>query len=222
MTIPFTDDTAVLRVPGASALRVPDLVADLLPPEITASRRGRRIRRTVLTALGAYVVLLGGCYGLVAAQTSMAEDDLVAAERNVQRLQQQQKPFAELVGAQRELQLTDGRLAALLARDVRWPGLLADLRAAAPAGVRVTGVNAVLATAPAQGGTSIGALTLVGNAPDNRAAAGYLDALTEVKGVGNARLTDATRTGKTVRFTVQLDIVKAALSGRYTTPRGAQ
>lgn len=221
MTIPFPDDTAVLRVPDAAALRVPDLTADLLPPEITASRRGRRIRRTVLTSLGAYIALLSGCYGIATVQTGMAEDDLADAEHNVQRLQQQQKPFAELVGAQRELQVTDGRLAALLARDVRWPGLLADLRTAAPAGVRLTGVNAVLATAPAQG-TSIGALTLVGDAPDNRAAAGYLDALNGVKGVGNAHLTDATRTGKTVRFTVQLDITKAALTGRYTTPQGGK
>ncbi|GAA1794542.1 hypothetical protein HC028_22310 [Planosporangium flavigriseum] len=215
------------------AARMLTISANLLPPEIMESRHARRTRRIVLSAVAAVAILLGGWYGLASHQTSLARGDLGNAQSDVERLVQQQKPYAELIRTQNESRAIDARLAALLANDLRWAQLLSSLRGAAPQGVQLIGVTG--GVAPAKAGTAatpqagtprlpdtsgqkvVGTLTLNGTAPSKETVAEYIDALAKVQGLGNPMLERVSEEGKAASFTLRVDITGLALGGRYTT-----
>lgn len=207
-------------------LRIPVISANLLPPEIVAARRTRKVRRTVLAAMLVVVVALAGWYGAAGLQVSAAQDDLEVAQAEVLRLQQQQKEYSDLITAQNQLRSIGSELSGLMADDLSWSSLLSSLRASAPAGVKITGVNGALNTAGAADSAEslprtstdqlIGTLTLNGEGPDNKAVARYVDALADVRGVERGLLTDATRQEGHITFSIRLDITSAALGGRYT------
>lgn len=64
-----------------------------------------------------------------------------------------------------------------------------------------------------------GSLTVTGSAPDELAAAAYVDALGTVVGLANPFLGDAVRQDGTLRFTIRIDIMSSALGGRYATKK---
>ncbi len=229
--------------PAASAeraLRILPIAANLLPPEIAASRRARRTRRIVLLALIVFVALLMGWYVLASHETSTARSDLSRAEDAAQRLVRQQSAYSQVVAIQAESKAIGTQLAALLANDLQWSQLLSSLQKAAPAGVTLTGITSALesgtaagtagSTAGAAGGTagttaqlpnlsggkSIGTVTVTGSSTTKAGVAAYVDALAKVRGVANPLLTDATEQQGHVDFTVGLNITKSALGGRYT------
>ncbi|OLB77079.1 MAG: hypothetical protein AUI14_17160 [Actinobacteria bacterium 13_2_20CM_2_71_6] len=211
---------------AASALRIPPIAANLLPQEIVESRRARRVRRLVVSALAVVVVLLAGWYGLASYETAAARSGLAGAESEAQRLVQQQHNYAELVGTQTESKAITAQLATLLADDLQWSHLITSLQQAAPGGVQVTGVTGVLATAANGGGATtrvagttekpVGTLTVTGVGGTNDVVAAYVDALGKVCGLANPLLAGATQAKDGVQFTVRLDITKAALGGRHT------
>ena len=59
------------------ATRVLTIAAHLLPDEIVASRRARRVRDLVIAVLGAFVLLLGGWYAVATYRAGQAADDPV-------------------------------------------------------------------------------------------------------------------------------------------------
>ncbi len=229
--------------PGASAdsvLRILPIAANLLPPEIAASRRVRGTRRVVVIALAVFAVLLGVWYGATSHQTSNARSDLNAAEDDAQRLVRQQRAFSEVVAIRAESRAIRVQLAALLASDLQWARLLTSVRNVAPKGVEVTGINSALAATAsagagaatagaagdsqfpnASGEKSIGTLTVTGSGTSKVAVAAYVDALSKVPGVENPLLSDATVQNGEVQFTVRANVTRAALGGRYT-PRSSK
>jgi Tfp pilus assembly protein PilN len=225
--------------PAATAERAPRMLtiaANLLPPEIVESRRGRKVRRIVVSALAAFIALLAGWYSLASYQTSLARDDLSSAQSDVERLARLQKPFAELISAQNESRSIDVQLSALLAGDLQWSRLLSSLRAAAPQGVQITSVTSALAAgADGAGGSSgsagsrlpststeklVGTITITGTATSKVAVAAYVDALAKAPGLANPLLDSANQRGPLFDFTVRLDITGSALSGHYLTKSG--
>jgi Tfp pilus assembly protein PilN len=213
--------------PVANPLRVPPIIADLLPLEINDSRRTRKIRRIVVSALAALVVVVVAWYALATYQMLMAQRNLTDAETSVQRLTRQQKTFSQLVTTQAASKAIGAQLTALLAQDLQWSVLLASLRNAAPSGIQVTGVNgAMLAPENIAAGTGsssdstaakpIGALVVTGKGVSKAAVAAYVDSLAKVSGLGNPLLGDATEVDHSVQFTVRVDITKDAIGGRYT------
>jgi hypothetical protein len=225
----------VPAAPAGRAPRVPPTAANLLPVEIIESRRLRKVRRLVLSALAVFALLLGAWFGQASYQTSQARQSLRAAESDVQRLTRQQGAFATVVAVQAESQAIRKQLAVLLANDLRWARLFSSLRKAAPAEVRLTAAYGSLAsgaTGAASGGGStapqlpgatgdkpIGTFTVTGSGATKTAVAAYVDALGNLPGLANPFLGDANEQDGTVQFTVRLDITSAALGGRYT-PRG--
>jgi Tfp pilus assembly protein PilN len=205
------------------------IAANLLPPEIVEARRGRVVRRIVVSAVALFTVLLGGWFGVATYQTSLARGELSGAQGDVDRLSRQQRPFTELIKVQNESKAIGGQLSDLLANDLQWAQLLSSLRGAAPAGVQLTSVTGGLtATSGSSAGTPrlpdtsgqklIGSLTVNGSAPGKPAVAGYVDALAKVQGLGNPMLESVNENGKAVTFTLRVDITAAALGGRYTSP----
>jgi len=215
---------AQLAMPDEHSLRIPDIAADLLPVEVFEVRRGRQVRRVVLSALAVFALVVGGWYAVATYQTIAARDALEGAQDDAQRLTRQQRAYADLVAAQAESSAITAQLAALLADDLQWAKLLSSLQDAAPSGVRLTGVTGALSTGtagaanPATPANVIGSLNLTGTAGSKALVAAYVDALGKVAGVTNPLLGDITAQGSTLTFTVRMDITKAALGGRYTTP----
>jgi Tfp pilus assembly protein PilN len=218
---------------AARALRIPAISANLIPGEIVEARRVRKIKRVVLSALAGVVVLLAAWYGVSYYQTSMARGDLSRAEQRAEALRREQKAFDELVRTQAESQAIRAQLSVLLANDLQWAGLVTAVRAAAPAGVEIIGLTCSVAQTGGQparnaGGELpnrgaepvIGTVTVTGLASSKPSVAAYVDALGTVAGLANPLLNSATQEGSRVRFTVDLNITRAALGGRFTPKAG--
>jgi hypothetical protein len=224
--------TATSTSASASSADEADFIwvfADLLPEEVIDARRGRRVRSSVLLALG--VVLLVMIVATVAAriQTSSARGSLASAQSDGQQLRAQQGQYSALVTAQTKAVTIQSQLRALMASDVGWPTLLAALRAAAPARVVVTGITgSVPLAAPGRAGIAtgigvlagnakaIGTIALTGSAPDQAGVAAYLEALSEVTGIAVPYPAAITSVAGGVQFSANLLITSPALGGRYT------
>jgi Tfp pilus assembly protein PilN len=200
------------------------IAANLLPPEVVMARRTRKVRKVALSALCGFVTLLAVWYGIAAYQTSVARDDLRAAEREVEQLNNQQKTYDELVTVQAEAKEINTQLTALLASDLPWSELVASIQHAAPGDVHITGVTGVLSAQVATGRagritptTSVGTVTINGRGASKGTIASYVDALGKVPGLANPFLGSASEEEDGVKFTVRVDITGAALGGRYTT-----
>ncbi|MFC4058207.1 hypothetical protein ACFOWE_07875 [Planomonospora corallina] len=213
--------------------RMLSVAADLLPPEIVAARRDRRVRSIVLSVLLVFVLLMAGWYGSVRYQTMRMEEDAAAAQADVQILTRQQQEFAELVTTRAQAESIDTQLSVLLADDTHWAGLLASVRRAAPDGVGVASISAKINERAAGGDASAdpsrlntsgekiaGELSITGTGDGKQSVARYVDALGGVDGLGNALLTDAREQESGVEFAVRVDITDAAFGGRYTTEPG--
>jgi Tfp pilus assembly protein PilN len=224
--------TSQPAVPVEGELRILRIAADLLPVEIVESRRTRKVRRIVLAGLVVFAVLLGGWYARASQQTSAARASLSSAEDEALRLLRQQRAFADVVRVQAESQAVRVQLSALLAGDLPWSRLLSSLRRAAPTGVQVSSVTGTVTVGiiggagdagaeasrlpDTSGEKSVGTLIVAGSGTDKAAVAAYVDALAELRGLGNPLLGDVTQQDGAVRFTVRLDITGSALGGRYT------
>jgi Tfp pilus assembly protein PilN len=210
------------------SLRILSIAANLLPVEIVDSRTGRKIRRAVLAALAAFLVVVAGWYALATTQTVVAAANLYNAEDDVKHLQQQQRAFSDVVTVQAQSQAISAQLSIVLANDLQWSQLLTALQSAAPSGIKLTGVTGALnSTANAAGSkivqlpnTSglkpVGTLSVRGTASGKADIAAYVDALAKVNGLANPYLGDATVQDNKLGFTVKLDITEAALGGRFT------
>jgi hypothetical protein len=217
----------------ARTLRIPPIAADLLPPEVVAARRGRAVRRVVLSALGGFTVILIAWSAVAMYETSSARDSLDQAQSDAARLTNQQKQYAPLIKAQTESQQITAQLGSLFADDLQWPALLQGVRQAAPAGVQVTAIsggrddaaNGTRTTAKLPNTTGqrvIGRLTISATGPNGRALAAYVEGLGTVKGLANPMLTSVSSDGGSLLLTVQVDITEAAVGGRHTTSDGAK
>lgn len=217
--------------PAERPQRTLPIAANLLPEEVTGARRTRKVRRAVLSALVAYLVLLGAWYGWATMKTSTAQDELSATQDDVQRLQRQQNNFGELLAAQAESRSIRSQLSSLLVDDIRWSEQLRALQQAEPGGVRITNVTASLTSEAdkaaavtaadsqlpsAAAEKTIGTVTVAGTGQSKTAIAAYIDALGKVKGLANPMFGGATTHDEVLQFTVRLDITAVALSGRYT------
>jgi len=216
--------TQPVRDTSAPELRVPTISARLLPPEIVESRRTKVVRRAVLLALAMVVLLLAGWFVLASLQAVVARDSRTAAERDVQRLIDQQHDFAHVTQAEAESRRLETQLSVLLATDVRWSRLLRSVRSAAPDEVQLTGVVASFdevaglgAPAPAGPAEPLGTLTISGTAPGKPMVAAYVDALASPAGVANPQVSTATLHEGVVDFRIQLDITESALRDPFST-----
>ena len=210
--------------PPERLLRNLSIAANLLPAEIVQTRRSRQARRSVISALVVFVVLLSAWYGATAYQTAAARTELSSVEGDVQRLTQNQNKFKDLVGVQAESRGINSQLRAVLATDLPMPALVGDVQNAAPSGIRVNTISVLLTSSHGNTPTLptltkdriVGTLSVAGAGRDKATVAAYVDALSEIPGLANAVLGSANLQNGQVDFTVHLDITSCRLGGRYT------
>ncbi len=210
------------------SLRIPDISVDLLPVEITATRRTRTVRRVVVASVAVFAVVLAGWYGMAIQETRTANENLTTAQDRVQSLTRKQHSYTELVKVQGDAKTISDQLSSLMAKDLQWSRLLQSLQSAAPDGITLTGVTAALATDETAGSSAsgktntdaIGTLTLGGVGTSKTVIAAYVDALARVRGVANALPGDVTQQSSGLQFSVHMEITKAALGGRFAKAIG--
>lgn len=214
------------------ASRVLNISARLLPEEIVAGRRARKVRGQVIVMLVVFLALLGGWYGYAGYQKQVAQSELQQVTDDARHLQQQQTGYADVVDVQKQTTTIGKQLSTLLANDLPWATLFSTVRQTGTnAGVTVEGVNGQLATgtAGADSGPAlpnnasakvIGRLTVTGTAPNKTALARYVDALDTLTVVANPYLNNAAEADGKVQFSLQVDMTTDALGGRFTKKAG--
>jgi Tfp pilus assembly protein PilN len=228
--IPPTD---VSKPAAPGPRRVATVRANLLPDEVISARQALVVRRQVLTALGALVVLIVACYGLSWWQTRSARNDLDSIQRRNTTLTDQQNQFRPVVEAQSGALRISTQLHRLMAGDLSWNDLINRIRGAAPSGVTVTDLDGTVSTGTATGtapaaavpaapGTAagteqpVGTLTLSGSARDKNSVAAFADKLGRVRGLSTPLITSVATTDHQVTFSIDVTITGAALGGRYS------
>jgi len=231
--------TAVLAVPAvpAESWTTPagwGIYADLTPPELASGRRLKRIRRLMVFALAALVVLIVLAFAYARFMSARAASDVAAQQSRTSQLQAQQQSYSSVTALQGSIAQVRGSLATLMVGDVDVAHLLGTVQAALPPSmtvnqesVTVSGAAAAAAGASGtsldtSGKTQVGKITVGGTAPDLLALASYVGNLQMVPGVVDVVPTSSQLTKGVVTFTVTMSVTDAVLSHRYdVTPRPA-
>lgn len=131
---------------------------DLLPPEIAAARRQRRLERNVLAVAVLVVVVLLGLGALRFTKVRQAEGQVSALQQNAQIMQgdiTREEGHAKTYDA---ITADEGVVSPILENEVDWPAVLSDLAQATPPGGVVTSVSGsyVAPAAPSPPASSAG------------------------------------------------------------------
>ncbi|OJF16071.1 PilN domain-containing protein [Couchioplanes caeruleus] len=186
--------------------RVLTISASLLPDEIVAKRRNRRIRGLMI----AFVLLVAlACSAWIVQAKRLeqeADREVTAANGQIAALQREKNKFAPVVKLRDEGDLLKKQLQTVMANDLDWSALLHLLRTTGPDDIVVDGISGSLAKeGDSEGATtsgtlpstsksgSLGTVTVTGTAPDKKTLAAYVDALAEKTTVGNPFVTSVTR-----------------------------
>jgi hypothetical protein len=210
--------------------------ANLLPDEITNSRKARRMRTFVIVGVVLAVVALGGWSADAYHDRSVANDDLATVNTEVAKVNDtmhntKNKEITEITADNLAI---SAELKTLMANDLRWPALLDAVRAtAAKSNVTLGQISASLAekggisgtsSTTSSGATVVATLTLQGSGKDKKTIAGFIDALSalsHVAGISNPYLSTVSQGGQGVAqysFQANADVTSVALCGRFTTP----
>ena len=136
---------------GVKVVRDPviggDPRVDLLPPEVTAEQKGRRLRRSLAVAVVGVVVLTGSGIAAATWEAERSQASLAVVQARTATLLAAQGEYIEVRRAQEEVDATLAarRLAASV--DIDWTAYLQQIRARLPGDV-VIGVVAVEAGSP--------------------------------------------------------------------------
>ncbi|BCJ44629.1 hypothetical protein GCM10010168_14420 [Actinoplanes ianthinogenes] len=196
------------------ASRVLSIRANLLPQDITDSRRARRTRAVVLLSAVLVLAALSGWYWQAATLKQSAEADFEDVTRQVSTVQKQQTKYTELTQTKNTNTVLSGELAKLMAQDLSWQAMLDLVRTTGEdAGADVSEVSGTLLKdgAQASSANSVGQLSISGTATDKKAVAKYIEALLklEKKGltdpfVSNVSGADDDKEGVTYSLTVSI------------------
>jgi hypothetical protein len=212
--------------------------AKLLPAEITNRRNAHRMRAFVIAGVVLALVGLGGWSVNAYHDHSLAEDEMTAVNVQIGKVNStmNDSQHADVTKTINDNKAISDELKTLMAKDLRWPTLLDNLRSTGTkSNVTLSQITVSLAeagTATTTGtGTAAGAadavatLNLQGSAKDKSTIAGFIKKLGAMPGIGNPYLTTASQSTDTATsgashytFTISADVMSSALCGRFTTP----
>jgi Tfp pilus assembly protein PilN len=217
--------------PSAPMPRMLAVRADLLPAEIVVSRRERATKRRVVIGLALVLASLIAGYGFSWLQTHNANDDLSAAQNQIVTLTQKQQEFGPLVQAQAKSAQVQDMLSGLMAHDLDWAKLLAEVRSKASGGVAVANITGTVSNGAAVGAVSptssglgvlnasgqaqVGTLTISGTAPSKDAVAAFVDRLGGVTGLAAALPANVAGNGGQYTYSVNVLLTSDVLGGRF-------
>lgn len=225
----MTVETAAItgtRVEWAPVPRV-----NLLPPEILQNRKFAKVQRRLGVAVVAALGVCAGGYWWALTGVNDAQAELDVATATGQLLATEKAQYSEVPRVLAQVRAAEAARAAAMAQDVLWYRVLNDLALATPSTVWVTQATFTLAggassaAAPAADAltpTSIGTVTLSGEASGLPALASWiesLDALTPVDGAGVTNAQEKPDEGQTPKgqltFGAGAVLSPGALSHRY-------
>jgi Tfp pilus assembly protein PilN len=210
------------------SLRILPIRANLLPDEITAGRNARRTRTLLAAVLVLTIAVLAGWCMYAVRDRNAAADELASVTKQVDDTSREMKAdkYTKVTKTIQERDTITDQLKAAMANDLPWYTLMDQLRTTGIASVKITSISGALDKVAAGGTTTAatvskkaGAVTVSGTAKDKKTIAAYLKALADAKLVTNVYLTAGNEQDKNVwTFTLNADIPKSALCGRFTTP----
>ena len=211
------------------------IVANLIPPEIVAARRLATLRKVIVVALVAVLLLAGAGFGYAYWQVHRASNQLAAEKGHTTSLLAQQQRYGEIVRINSDITHIQGQLQTLLGSDVDVPTLMVRVLAVHPPGTTLSQATLTLNAGStsqsnqaaagtgagmldASGQTHIGTIALTGQTTGLPAVAAYVTALAALPGVVAVYPTSQQNNGKVVQFTIQLTLTDELLSHRYAAP----
>lgn len=208
---------------------------DLTPPELLNSRQLRILRKIIVTAVVAVVVLCAGGYVLATRDRSDAQSKLDAARLRTSQLLNDVTKYSTVTTIENRGTQIKSQIAALMTADVALPEIVSRIGGALPNGVAITnatttislaGVNGSATAGPTTDITSghrrIGDVKLTGTASSLDAVSIYVDRLQAIKGIVDVVPTSNTHDDQGVQFTISLGLDDRLLSHRYDVSKGGK
>lgn len=209
------------------------IVADLTPPELTASRRLAVIRKALLAGMVLLLILLVLLYGYSAHVKSSASNGLSEERARTAQLAAEQNRYRDVTQLHASITGFDSKITALMAADVGFAATIGSLRTALPPTmalddleVKISQAGALAAAATSgQAGTvssldtsghkSIGQVILNGSGHSLDDLPAYLANLRKIKGVIDVVPVSNELSGPSVQFNVTLSITDEVLTHRF-------
>lgn len=209
---------------------------NLLPPEIAAAAKLKRLKLILgLLVLAAMVLVVLG-YLFASSSIGAAEESLADAQADGAQLQADVATYAEVPQVLAEVDFAQANLETAMTPEIRWSFYLNDLSLTIPRSTRLVTMTAINDAAAAQlsgtlsttdqvvtplGEVSMGSITFTGRSTDFDAVAAWLQSLAREKGyiepsvqnVTKADAADSQGTYYDVESSTQLSL--EASSGRY-------
>ncbi|MGH2680487.1 MAG: PilN domain-containing protein [Actinomycetota bacterium] len=192
---------------------------NLLPPEILAAQRQRRMAGVVALAGVGLIGLILVFYVLQLNSLSGVRSDIEVAEQNNAGLRQQIQALQEFEELRAQAQAKQELLNAVFADEISFSGLLMDVSRVIPSTAALTTLSAAAQEpTPTAGGTTLlaGRIDVGGLALDYETLASWLTRLERIRGWVNPWVTSiADAENGPITYTSGVDLTTAAL-----TPRG--
>jgi Tfp pilus assembly protein PilN len=226
--------TLTARETGTRLATLPRV--NLLPPEIEAQRRFKKVQAGLGLAVVASVGVVGALFLAANGQVNAAQGDLDTETARGTTLQADVAKYADVPAVYAQVDAAEAQLTQAMGREVRWSGFLNDLSLITPGKVWLTGVtatetvdvNPLAAAAPAPTGygtPNIGTLTFEGKGYTHNDVAAWLKALAGEDGLADPYFSQSIQekigTEDSVSFTSQAVITDDLLSNRFSDKAGS-
>lgn len=212
---------------------------NLLPPEVEAQRRLRRLQTWLAVALLVALAVVGGLYWQASREVATAQAELTAVQAEQATLARQVAQYAEVPAVFRLVESAQAQLSDVKAPEVHWSTYLTDLSLRVPSSVWLTQMQVTqnyAGAAGASGGAAsadplaptdtIGTITYTGYALSQRDVATWLDALARLSDGIYPYVTQSTQakigTTDVVQFTSSVLVKRSALVNLGVEPTAGQ
>lgn len=192
---------------------------NLLPPELQARRRGRRVLSIVTIAGVVVLAFLGVVLFIQRTTISSEEDELERLQGQAAQLRTQVAELREFGQLKDEIDRKRNVLATALTNDVAWSKFLNDLSLIIPDDSWLTNLSLTASVGEAPSGVqSFGNVSFQGFVFDFPGLAGWLTRTAQIEGLTFVYLTNGSRqelSGQgVVSFAANANLTEALLSGR--------
>jgi Tfp pilus assembly protein PilN len=191
---------------------------NLLPPEIRAAQRQRRLAGVVVLAGFGVIGLILVFYVIQLGNVSAIRSDIEQQNQTNQSLQSQIQALREFEELRARAQAKQELLNEVFANEISFSGLLMDISRVIPSSAALTSMTATAqAPTPTPGGSTLltGRIDIAGLALDYETIASWLTRLERVRGWVNPWVTSIAdpETGP-ITYTSGIDLTTAALTER--------
>ena len=191
---------------------------NLLPPDILAAQRQRRLAGVVALAGVGVIVLIVAFYLLQANSLSGVQDDIETAEENNAGLQRDIEELQEFETLRAQAQAKQELLNEVYANEVSFSGVLMDVSRVIPSDAALTSLAAaVQEPTPTTGGSTLlmGRIDVAGLAMDYDSIASWLMRLERIRGWVNPWVTSISdpETGP-ITYASGVDLTTAVVTER--------